>query len=160
MSTREKLDHLVDDFERDYPDDSPQSLAWYVDRLRVRPESLLRLLGLPADEVCRLGETRPVDWADAIRLAGEEAAYFVEDILERALARSHYDWETLREEIRRAPEREIEIPLLGNKAIVINQLPPDERDAALLQLIAQGSPAWKQALLTYLAHSLANPAHS
>jgi hypothetical protein len=150
MPTLEQVTDWGDDFDREYPEELADRLRWFVERLGVLPERVLRLLGLSrerAQEVVQGG----IDWKAAVAEASEEAAWWAERTLAGALRLYRYDWRALRERIRRPADREFEVVQPGGTPVPASGLPSDQREEVLLLLACQEMSQAREALLAYLS---------
>jgi hypothetical protein len=108
------------------------------------------LLGLSREEVKGL-IAAGVDWEAVVEQVGEQAAWWAERTVARAIHMFRFDWRALKEELVR-PVRHPEFlaPLPGARFVPLNTLPPEKAEDILLTLIADGGPSAYLALLAYL----------
>jgi hypothetical protein len=150
MPTLEQVTDWGDDFEREYPEEVADRLRWFVDRLGVPPERLLRLLGLPRERAQELAKG-DVNWEAIVAEVGEEAAWWAESTIGAALVRYQYNWRALKEHLSRPVDREFEVVRPGGESVPVGRLPADQREEVLLLLAAQNTPQALEALIAYLS---------
>ena len=79
-----------------------------------------------------------VDWKWAVQEVGEESAWWAESMICQAIALYHFDWESLREELRGQSAGGFLLARPDGKAVSLSTLLPEEQENALLTLVAQG----------------------
>jgi hypothetical protein len=151
MPTLEQVRKWADDFEREYPEDLAGRLRWFVNRLGVRQERLLRLAGLSRKDAVDLAAGGGVDWSWVVQHVGEEAAWWAESAIGQALVLYQYNSHALRERLGRPVDKEFDLVQPGGRVVPLSCLPPDEREEALLTLATQDGPQSVQALIAYLS---------
>jgi hypothetical protein len=108
MPTIEQVRKWAADFEQAYPEELPDRLRWFVEALGVSPNHLLRLMGVPRDEVERLAKGG-VDWRWAVKHFGEERAGWAESVIGQAIVLYQYDWRALKDRLTRPVDKEFEL---------------------------------------------------
>jgi hypothetical protein len=150
MDIVEQREQWSADFDREYPEELPDRLRWFTDRLGIRPYHLLRLMGLSRPEAEELAR-RPVNWDAVIAQYSEESAWWAEGKVMALLAGCHFNWHALRERLRQPLDRASRVLRPGGWDISPDELPPEERETVLLTLIAAEGGGWSPHLLAYLA---------
>lgn len=150
MPTIEQVRKWAADFEQAYPEELPDRLRWFVEALGVSQNHLLRLMGVPRNEVERLAEGG-VDWRWAVQHFGEEPAWWAESLVRQAIVFYQYDWHALKERLAHPLDKEFEVAELGGRFTTLGSLPADRREDILLTQIAQGGPQVTLALVAYLS---------
>ncbi len=161
MPTIERVRAWAADFERSYPEELPDRLQWFVQELGVSQNHLLRLMGVPPDELEQLAEGA-VDWRWAVEHFGEGPACWAESVIGQVIVLYHYDWRALKDRLSRPLEKEFEYEVAepGGRFTPLGSLPPDRREDILLSHIARGGPDATLALIAYLSSSESVPARS
>jgi hypothetical protein len=159
MPTEEQVDYWADDFEREYPEELPDRLRWFVEQLGVRKDHLLRLLGLPPERVRELA-SRDINWEAVVAEVGEASAWWAESAIDVPLRLYHYDWRGLKERLSRPVGREFEVMLPGGETVPASRLPADRREEILLLLASQDTEQAWQALIAYLSQPVPSVARS
>src|SRR5690348_12585777 len=77
MDIVEQREQWAADFEREYPEELPDRLRWFTERLGIPPYRLLRLMGLSRAEAEELAK-RPVDWDAVVARYSEESGWWAE----------------------------------------------------------------------------------
>jgi hypothetical protein len=137
-------------FEREYPEELPDRLRWFTDRLGIQPYHLLRLMGLPRAEAEQLAKG-PVERAAVIDRYGEESAWWVENKVGYLVTREHDNWHAVREQLRQPSPPGFRVPRPGGWEILPQDLPPEERETVLLTMIADRNSGSFLPLLAYLS---------
>jgi hypothetical protein len=159
MPIIEQVRKWAADFEQAYPEELPDRLRWFVEDLGVSQNHLLRLMGVPRDEVERLAEGG-VDWGWAVKHFGEGPAWWAESLIRQALVSYQYDWLALKERLAHPLDKEFEVAVPGGRVTALGSLPADRREDILLGHIAQGGPQATLALIAYLSQRQSVPAGS
>jgi hypothetical protein len=136
---------LVDAFLRAYPRELPRRLAWLADQLRIDRPRLLRLMGLPPEEVERQHDRA---W-DALVTQWPDRALWVEQLLRQLVAAFHYDWEELACLLHQQK--------LRGKFQPLAHTPGPDRERVLLSRIAEGGPDVLEWLVEYLSQPTGDP---
>jgi hypothetical protein len=157
MPTIEVVRKWASDFERVYPEELPDRLRWFVTDLGVSQSHLLRLMGVPRDEVERLADVS-VDWPRAVQQFGEGAAWWAESSIRQILVSYLYDWRALKERLSQPLDKEYEVAEPGGRTTALGSLPPDRREDILLSHITLGGPQTSLALIAYLSQPERVPA--
>src|SRR5579884_3571513 len=108
MPTIEQVRKWAADFERAYPEELPDRLRWFVESLGVSPKHLLRLMGVPREEIEQLTAS-DVDWRWAVQYFGEAPAWWAENAIRQALVHYQYDWRALKDRLSRPVDEEFEV---------------------------------------------------
>jgi hypothetical protein len=148
MDIVEQREQWAADFEREFPEELPDRLRWFTDRLGIRPYHLLRLMGLSRAEAEELARG-PVDWDAVIARYSEESAYWAAGRVLSLLHHPPRDWRALRDQLRQPIDRPLRVLRPGGWEVSPYELPPEERETVLLTLIAAGY-ASSSYLLAYL----------
>jgi hypothetical protein len=162
VPTLEEINRWADDLERECPEDLPRRLAWFTRRLGIDPGRVLRLMGLPPDEVSRLasGGLTEARWDEIVERHPVEALW-VEDAINHLLAVFHYNADTLADRLKQLPPPgEIQVPRPGGAVVNLDDLDANDREQVLLEQVARGGAGAMPALLVYLSepgHVSANP---
>ncbi len=135
------------DFEREYPEELPDRLRWFTERLGICPYHLLRLMGLSREEAQEVGKDC-VNWGAVIARYSEESAWWAADRVRDLLRDSRWNWRALRDQLRQPIDRPLRVLRPGGWEVSPYELPPEERETVLLTLIAAGSAS--SYLLAYL----------
>jgi hypothetical protein len=151
MDIVEQREQWAAEFEREYPEELPDRLRWFTERLGIQPYHLLRLMGLSRPEAEALAKG-PLDWDAVIARYSEESAWWAEGTVMNLLSYYHFDWHALRERLHQPPDRSMRIYRPGGWAVSPDELPREERESILLTLIAEGGPRSSAAALAYLLH--------
>jgi hypothetical protein len=150
MPTLEQTRAWAADFERVYPESLPDRLRWFVSELGISQNHVLRLMGVPREQVEQLAEGS-VDWDWVVKQFGEGPAWWAESTIRQALVFYQYDWRAFKERLSRPVDKEFEVTEPGGRSSPLGSLPADRREEVLLVLVAQGGPQSTSALIAYLS---------
>jgi hypothetical protein len=153
VPTLEEINQWADDLERECPEELPRRLEWFTHRLGIDPGRVLRLMGLPPDQVIRLesGGLTEGRWDELVQQHQAEAVW-VEDTINHLLAAFHYNADALAERLKRPPAKgEVQFPRLGGVVVNLEDLDVNDREQVLLEQVAQGGAGAIAALLVYLS---------
>jgi hypothetical protein len=148
MDIVEQREQWSADFDRELPEELPDRLRWFTDKLGIRPYHLLRLMGLSRPEAEELARG-PVDWDAVIARYSEESAYYAEGRVMNLLQDAHWNWRALRDQLRQPIDRPLRVLRPGGWGVSPYELPLEERETVLLTLIAADC-ASSSYLLAYL----------
>ena len=125
MPTIEQARAWAADFEGSYPEELPDRLRWFVEDLGVGQNHLLRLMGVPRDEVERLAEGG-VDWSWVVQHFGEERAWWAESVIRQAIVLYQCDWLALKDRLSRPMGEEFEVAQPGGVSLRRRTCPPTD----------------------------------
>jgi hypothetical protein len=154
MPTFEQVRRWADDFEQEYPEDLAARLRWFVNQLGVRPEHLLRMMGMSRQRIEAMVEDlaeNSLDWSWVINEVGEESAWWAESPIGQALVLYQYDWRALKERLSRPVDKEFEVVQPGGCVVPLSRLSAAQREEALLTLAAQEGSRSVTALIAFLS---------
>ncbi len=159
MPTLEQTRAWAEEFERQYPETLPRRLQWLTQNVGIRQYHLLRLMGvsrLDAEE-CEEGS---VGWSSAVETFSEAQMSWAEERIYQALDFYHFDWKALEERLHQPLDREFSVARPGGETLSLGEIPEEEREDILLNLIAQGGAQSITALIAFLSMPGVVPAHA